>query len=1051
MNRKINLSDWAIRRQPFVWFLMIVIVAAGVMAYLRLGRNEDPAFAIKTMVVQAAWPGAGVDATVLQITDRLEKKLQETPHLDYIRSYTTAGQTTIFVHLKDNTPARAIGEVWYQVRKKIGDIRGSFPQGFVGPFFNDEFGDTYGIVYAFTADGFSHRELRDSVETARSRLLQVEDVSKIDIIGAQDERIYVEFSVGQLAGLGVDRLSLIRALQEQNAITPSGTAHTSDEKLLVRISGVFQSEDDLKRVNFVAGGRLLRLSDIATVTRSYADPPQPQFRINGQPAIGLAISMREGGDMLALGRNVERAMETITGDLPVGIEPRLVADQPGVVKRSVDEFMETLWEAVAIVLGMSLLSLGLRAGAVVAASVPLVLAIVFITMQLLGIDLQRVSLGALIIALGLLVDDAIITVEMMVAKVEQGWDKGRAATFAYTSTACPMLTGTLVTVAAFVPIAFARSTAGEYTFSLFAVVAIALIASWFVAVIFAPAIAVTILPSTLEHARHDQPERIMHAFRWVLIRAMRLRWVTLAMTLALFALAAFGIRFVPQQFFPTSDRPELLVDLRLAQNASLYATEAAAAKLDGLLRDDGDIDHWSTYIGRGAVRFYLPLNVQLSNDFFAQAVIVSKDVQARGRLRARLERTLADELPMAIVRIHALELGPPVGWPLQYRVSGPEPDQVREIAHRLAQVLADNPNTDKINFDWIEPARTLHMRVDQDQARLLGLSSDAVAQALNTVLSGVTITQVRDRIYLIDVVTRAAAEERISPNALRTLQIPLPGGNTVPLMQLASVDYGQELALIWRRDRLPTLTVQADVIPPGVQPKSVAHALSTKVADLEHRLPDGYRIVLGGTVEANGKAQASIAAVVPLMLLLIATILMLQLHSLQRVFLVLSVAPLGLIGVVAALLVAHKPLGFVAILGVVALIGMIVRNSVILVAQIETEIADGRTPWEAVVEAALCRLRPILLTAGATILGLVPIASTVFWGPMACAIMGGLAVATVLTLVFLPALYIAWFRIKEQQASVPPLDIADQLIEMLAPYRQARKELTTRTARTTSA
>jgi multidrug efflux pump subunit AcrB len=591
-----------------------------------------------------------------------------------------------------------------------------------------------------------------------------------------------------------------------------------------------------------------------------------------------------------------------------------------------------------------------------------VLAIVFVTMQLVGIDLQRVSLGALIIALGLLVDDAIITVEMMVTKVEQGWDKGRAATFAYTSTAFPMLTGTLVTVAAFVPIAFARSTAGEYTFSLFAVVAIALIASWFVAVIFAPVIGVTILPATLQHVRRDQPGSMMRGFRWLLIGAMRMRWVTLAATVALFALAALGLILVPQQFFPTSDRPELLVDLRLAQNASLYATEAAAAKLDALLRDDGDIDHWSTYIGRGAVRFYLPLNVQLSNDFFAQAVIVSKGVQARERLRARLERTLADELPMAIVRIHALELGPPIGWPPQYRVSGPEPGQVRDIAYRLAQVLAESPNTDKINFDWIEPARTLNMRVDQDQARMLGLSSDAVAQVLNTVLSGVTITQVRDRIYLIDVVTRAAAEERISPNALRTLQIPLPSGNTVALMQLASVDYGQELPLIWRRDRLPTLTVQADVIPPGVQPKTVAQALSAKIADLERRLPEGYRVALGGTVEASGKAQASIAAVVPLMLLLIAVILMLQLHSLQRVFLVLSVAPLGLIGVVAALLVAHKPLGFVAILGVVALIGMIVRNSVILVAQIETEIADGRTHWEAVIEAALQRFRPIVLT-----------------------------------------------------------------------------------------
>jgi multidrug efflux pump subunit AcrB len=1012
MNGTFNLSDWAIRHRPLVWFFMIVIVAAGVISYLRLGRNEDPTFTVKTMVVQAAWSGATIDETLLQITERIEKKLQETPYLDHIRSYTVAGQTTIFVHLKDSTPARVIGDAWYQVRKKIGDIRGSFPQGFVGPFFNDEFGDTYGIVYAFTADGFSQRELRDRVEAVRSRLLQVQDVSKIDIVGAQDERIYIEFSVGQLAGLGVDRLALIRALQEQNAVTPLGMVQTSDEKILVRITGVFQSENDLKRINFVAGGRLLRLSDIATVTRAYADPPQPMFRVNGQPAIAIAVSMREGGDILALGQNVERAMAMLTADLPIGIEPRLVADQPVVVKHSIEEFMKSLWEAIAIVLGIGLLSLGLRAGAVVAASIPLVLAIVFVTMELTGIDLQRVSLGALIIALGLLVDDAMITVETMVTKLEQGWDKARAATFAYTSTAFPMLTGTLVTVAGFVPIGFARSTAGEYTFSLFAVVAIALIASWFVAVIFAPLISVTILRSKLQHAQHHQPGRIMRTFRRVLVGAMRMRWVTLAVTVALFALSILGISFVPQQFFPTSDRPELLVDLQLAQNASIYATEAAATKLDALLRSDGDIDRWSTYIGRGAVRFYLPLNVQLTNDFFAQAVIVTKSLEARERVRARLERALPDELPMLMARIYPLELGPPVGWPLQYRVSGPDPGQVREIAYRLAQLMAENRNTDKINFDWIEPARTLHMRVDQDQARLLGLSSDALAQVLNAVVSGVTITQVRDGIYLIDIVARAAADERISPTALRTLQIPLAGGRTVPLMQLASVDYGQELPMIWRRDRLPTLTVRADVTP-GVQPAAVAQALSAKIAELNHGLGEGYRVVLGGIVEESAKSQASTAAVVPLMLLLMVTMLMLQLHSFQRVFLVLSVAPLGLIGVVAALLVANKPLGFVALLGVIALIGMIVRNSVILVDQIETEIADGRAHWDAVVEATLRRFRPIVLTAEATILGMIPIASTVFWGPMAYAIMGGLAIATALTLVFLPALYVVWFGVKE--------------------------------------
>jgi multidrug efflux pump subunit AcrB len=1009
-----NLSDWAIRHRSLVWFFLIVIVAAGVLSYTRLGRNEDPAFTIKTMVVQAAWPGASIDETLAQITDRIEKKLQETPYLDFIRSYTVAGQTTVFVNLKGSTPAREVANVWYQVRKKIGDIRGSFPQGIVGPGFNDEFGDTYGIIYAFTAEGFTQRDLRDRVEAVRSTLLQVEDVSKIDIFGTQDERIYIEFSVQHMAGLGIDRQALVRALQAQNAIAPAGVVQTADEKIMVRVSGAFQSEEDLRKVNFVAGGRLFRLSDIATVTRAYADPPQPMFRINGQSAIGIAIAMRDGGDILSLGKNIEAAMAKLTAELPVGIEPRLVAEQPAVVNEAVHEFMKALWEAIAIVLAVSFISLGMRAGAVVAASIPLVLAMVFVAMEIFRIDLQRVSLGALIIALGLLVDDAMITVETMVTKLEEGWTKARAATFAYTSTAFPMLTGTLVTVAGFVPIGFARSAAGEYTFSLFAVVGIALIASWFVAVIFAPLIGVTILSDKRQHAHAAEPGRVMRVFRRVLVGAMRMRWVTIAATLALFALSLFGMRFVPQQFFPSSDRPELLVDLKLAQNASIYATGDAAGKLDGLLRDDKDIDRWSTYIGRGAVRFYLPLNVQLPNDFFAQAVIVTKSLEARERVRARLEAALPEALPNVVVRISALEMGPPVGWPVQYRVSGPDAAQVREIAFRVAQAMAENRNVDKVNFDWIEPARTLRMRVDQDQARLLGISSEQLAQALNTVVSGITITQLRDGIYLIDVVARAAPEDRISASTLRTLQIPLANGRTVPLMQIASVDYGQELPLIWRRDRLPTLTVQADVIG-NVQPATVVQALQGRIDELNRTLPDRYRIALGGTVEESTQSQASVAAVVPLMLLLMMAILMIQLQSFQRLFLVLSVAPLGLIGVVAALLLAGKPLGFVAILGVIALIGMIVRNSVILVDQIETEIAHGRSRWDAVVEATLHRFRPILLTAAAAILGMIPIAPTVFWGPMAYAIMGGLAVATALTLVFLPALYVAWFRVKERE------------------------------------
>ena len=1018
-----NLSEWAIRHRSLVVFLMLILVVAGIGSYFRIGRNEDPAFTIKIMVVQALWPGATVEDTLEQVTERLERKLQETPYLDYLRSYTTPGQTTIFVHLQGVAPARAVPDIWYQVRKKIGDIRNTLPPGVLGPGFNDEFGDTYGIVYAFTADGFSHRELRDYVEDARSRLLQVRDVSKIDVVGAQDERIFIEFSTEQIAGLGLDPFSLMGALQAQNVVTPAGVVETGDEKILVRVSGPFRSERDILAVTFAAGGRTIRLGDIARVIRTYADPPQPLFRVGGRPAIALAIAMRDGGDILALGDNIERIMAEIRADLPIGIEPKLVANQPATVEHAVSEFMEALWEAIAIVLAVSFISLGLRAGAVVALSIPLVLAIVFMVMEVAGIDLQRVSLGALIIALGLLVDDAMITVEMMISRLEQGDDKAHAATFAYTSTAFPMLTGTLVTVAGFVPIGFARSAAGEYTFSIFAVVGIALIASWFVAVIFSPLLGVWVLPERPKHAHAAGPGPILRRFRSLLVVAMRARWLTIFLTLALFAASLAGMRLVQQQFFPPSDRPELLVDLKLPQNASIYGTDKVAARLDDMLKDDPDVARWSTYVGRGAVRFYLPLNVQLPSDFFAQAVIVTTGLDARERLRARLEQALETEFPSVVARVSPLELGPPVGWPLQYRVSGPDVSQVRGIALKVAQVMGSNPFVVKINYDWFEPARTVQMRVDQDQARLLGLSSQDVAQALNAVMSGITVTQVRERIYLIDVVARAGSAERVSLATLRTLPVPLPNGRTVPLPQIASVEYGQELPLIWRRNRAPTLSVQADVAP-GMLPAGVVQALAPRVAELNATLPPGYRVAVGGVAEESAIAQGSVIAVVPLMLVLMLTILMLQLQSFNRLFLVLSVAPLGLIGVVAALLLSDKPLGFVAILGVLALIGMIARNSVILIDQVETEKAHGREPWNAVVEATTHRFRPILLTAAAAILGMIPIAPTVFWGPMAYAIMGGLIVATLLMLVFLPALYVAWFRIAPPQASdVPALQV----------------------------
>ena len=857
----LNLTEWAIRHRSLVIYFMLVVVVAGVGSYLRLGRSEDPDFTVKTMVVQVGWPGATVSDTLEQITDRLERKLQETPNLDYLKSYTTAGQATIFVYLKDSTRPAQVPDIWYQVRKKVYDIQNDMPQGIVGPGFNDEFGDTYGIVYGFTADGFTHRELRDYVDDVRKQLLELPDISKIDVLGAQDERVYVEFSTEQLAGLGIDRAALIAALNAQNAVTPQGVVQTKDEKILVRVSGAFRSEQDILAVNFAVNGRIIRLGDIARVTRGPADPAQPMFGVNGKEGIGLAIAMRKGGDVLALGRNVEHAMAEIKANLPVGIEPTLVADQPVTVEHAVDDFMEALWEAIAIVLGVSLLALGLRAGAVVALSIPLVLAAVFVTMMTFGIDLQRISLGALIIALGLLVDDAMITIESMVTRLERGDEKEQAATFAYSSTALPRLAGTLVTIAAFVPIGFARSAAGEYTFSIFAVVGIALIASWCVAALFTPMLGVWVLkkPKTA-HAEEHGP--IMRAFLRFLALAMRFRWVTIAATLALFGVAVYGMRFVPQQFFPASDRPELLVDLQLPENASIYATKDASARLDKLLKDDQDVDHWSTYVGQGAVRFYLPLNVQLPNDFFAQAVVVTKGLEQRERVKAKLEQALATEFPSVVGRVYPLELGPPVGWPVQYRVSGREPDEVRKIASRVAELVGSAPGAVNVNYNWMEPGRTIKIRVDQDQARLLGLSSQEVALAVNAVVSGVTATEMRSGIWLDDVLVRASAEQRMSLSTIRTLQVPLPNGKTVPLSQIASVEYGQEFPIVWRRDRLPTVTVQADLAP-GTQAATVVQELAPQIAAVNASLPSGYHVSVGGSVEESDKAQTSVAAVLP--------------------------------------------------------------------------------------------------------------------------------------------------------------------------------------------
>jgi len=1002
-----NLSEWAIRNRSVVVFLMIVSVAAGISAFYKLGRAEDPPFTFRTMVVSAAWPGATLEETVLQVTERLERTLQEVPNLDNLRSFTRPGATTIFVDLTGDTGPKAVEDTWYQVRKKVGDMRHTLPQGIVGPRFNDEFGDTFGIIYGFTADGFTHRELRDYVEEVRSRLLRVPDVSKVNVLGAQDERIFIEFDMRTLAGLGFDPAALVSALAAQNVVRPSGVIQTADESISLRVSGAFRSQVDILDVNFAVGDRMVRLGDIAQVRRGLADPPQPLFRVNGVPAIGLAVVMRDGGDILALGENVRGTMQEIVADLPIGIEATRVADQPETVDAAINDFTTSLWQAIVIILGVSFLSLGVRAGAVVALAIPLVLTSVFALMDIFDIDLQRISLGALIIALALLVDDAMTTVDAMSRRLALGEAKEAAATYAYKTLAFAMLTGTLVTIAGFVPVGFAASSAGEYTFDIFAVVGITLLISWLVAVVFAPLLGVLLLVPPKASQDEASPGALLRAYRALLNGAIRVRWLTIAVTVGAFVLSLYGTGLVPRQFFPASDRTDLLVDVSLPQNASIHATAREADRLDAILAADPDVDHWSTYVGWGAVRFYLPLNVQLPNPFFTQAVVVAKDVAARKRLEVKLEQYLKEEVPQAVTRVAPLELGPPVGWPIQYRVLGEDLDRLREIALELGQLVADHPRARDVNFDWMEPGRQLRIRIDQDQVRRLGLSSASVASALNAHINGITVTQVRDDIYLVDVVAREQEGQRLPFSTLRTLDVPLPDGRTVALDQLATFDYGQEYPMIWRRDRVPTLTVQADVAP-GVLPDAVVTDLDPKVEALDARLPEGYWIEVGGSVEESAKSQASVMAVVPVMLLIMIALLMFQLRSFALLVIVLSVVPLGLIGVVGALLVSRQPLGFVAILGVLALIGMIAKNSVILISQIEQERATGKPLQAAVVDASASRLRPIMLTAMSTVLGLIPIAPTVFWGPMAFAIMGGLLVASLLTLVFLPTLYVTW-------------------------------------------
>ena len=1020
---RFNLSEWAVNNKSLVVFLMLLCVIGGIGAYERLGRQEDPDFSVQTMVVQVSWPGATAIDTLKQVTDRIEKKLEETPNLDYLKSYTKPGQATVFVYLKESTPKAEIQDIWYQVRKKVSDIKATLPKDVVGPFFNDEFGDVFGIIYGITYDGFTPREARDFAETVRAEFLRSPDVGKVDIFGDQDEKIYLNLSPQKLANLKLNLDDVLTAIAKQNAVVPSGVINTPSENVLVDVTGALLTSEAIAKLNLWVDGRFYKLTDIAEIQHGYSDPATKMFRVNGKPAIGIGVNMRSGGNNLTFGEGLHEAAERLMQRLPVGIDLKLVSDQPEVVREAIGGFTEALLEAIAIVLVVSFLSLGLRAGLVVAISIPLVLAIVFLGMEGMDLSLQRISLGALIISLGLLVDDAMITIEMMISKIEEGMEKVKAATFAFTSTAFSMLTGTLVTIFGFLPIGLAANNTGQYCFSLFTVIAMALIASWFVAVIFAPVIGLSVLPSHMK-AHKAEPSRFMSAFGRVLEWGMRHRWLTIGASLVAFGASVYGLGFVQQQFFPASNRPELLVTMTLPKNASIAATEVQTERLEKVLASSPDISRFSSYVGGGAIRFYLPLDVQLDNDFLAETVIVAKDLEARDRVQTMLQQRLASDFPDVTARVSRLELGPPVGWPIQYRVSAPTTDEARHYADQVMDVLRASGLVRNVNYDWAEKNKELRIVVDQDRVRQAGLSSEQLANALNRVISGSTVTQVRDSIYLVDLVVRAKADERSSIEALTNLQITTPTGATVPLRELATFQYELDEGYVWRRGRLPTITVQAEPLP-GVQPSLVNQRITAALETVRASMPAGTLLEVGGTVEKSDQSNAAILAQVPLMIALMLTALMVQLGSFRQLALVISVAPLGLIGVVAALLITGTPMGFIAILGTIALAGMIIRNSVILVHQIEHERAQGVDPWQAVIDATKHRFRPIMLTAAAAILGMIPIMHDVFWGPMAYAIVGGLAVATVLTLVFLPALYVAVNGLQEktEPAAAPEPDL----------------------------
>lgn len=1050
--RRFNLSEWALGNRPLVLFAMLAFAIIGAWSYKHLGQSEDPPFTFKVMVVRTNWPGATAEQVSRQVTEPIEKALLNTGQYEFIRSYSRPGESQVIFVARDSLRSKAIPDLWYQVRKRVGDIKPTLPREIVGPFFNDEFGDTFGNIYALTGQGFDYAVMRDYADRIQLELQRVPDVGKIELEGLQDEKVWVELSNTKLATLGVSLQQVQQALADQNAIAATSFFETPTDRVQLRVTGQFKSVEDIRSFPIQAGDRTVHLGDIAEIKRGFADPASPKMRFMGEDAIGIAVAMKDGGDILKLGSTLDAEFERLQKTLPAGMQLRKVSDQPHAVEESVGEFVQVLTEAVVIVLLVSFFSLGLRTGLVVGVTIPLVLAMTFFVMHYFGIGLHKISLGALVLALGLLVDDAIIAVEMMATKMEQGYDRLRAASFAWESTAFPMLTGTLITAAGFLPIATAASSTGEYTRSLFQVVTIALVVSWIAAVLFIPYLGDKMLPDLFNpqppkpdslagrwHARrlqwadrhpafarwiapkvhahdHDPYQRPFYVrFRRFLDVCLRHRWWVIAATAALFVFSLLIFRFVPQQFFPDSTRPELMVDIELAEGASLQATQAQATKLEKLLKDREGISNYVAYVGTGSPRFYLPLDQQLPATNFSQFVVLTENATAREATRDWLLKDVIPQFPDVQMRVTRLENGPPVGYPVQMRISGEHIEQVQAIARQVEAKVRANPHVMNVNLDWSEPSKVVRLVIDQDRARALGVSSAQVSQLLGTSLSGMSVSTYREGNRLIEMLLRGPDNERVRLDMLGSLAIPTASGTSVTLSQVARLEYVFEDGIIWHRNRLPTVTVRADIAD-AKQPLDVVQQILPTLEGIRAELPSGYLLETGGTVEDSTRGQDSIKAGMPLFLIVVATLLMLQLRSFSRAAMVLVTAPLGIIGATLFLLLFRAPFGFVALLGTIALAGMIMRNSVILIDQIQQDIDAGHDRWHAIIDATVRRFRPIVLTALAAVLAMIPLSRSAFYGSMAISIMGGLIVGTVLTLVFLPALYAAWFRVKPDEA-----------------------------------